>query len=91
MAFIWTMAPQCAVALNASQNIVGSLFSPPHLPPCLAFLIFGSAAFMRVERQAINHTVISYASLTQDAHHAFWLEAGQTLEDWSGEYLTIIC
>lgn len=57
----------------------------------LLFLIFGSATFMRVKRQAINHQVISYASVTQDAHHAFWLEAGQTLEDWFGEYLTIIC
>lgn len=57
----------------------------------LPFLIFGSATFTRVERQAINHQVISYASITQDAHHALWLEARQTLEDWFGEYLTIIC
>lgn len=36
----------------------------------LPFLIFGSATFMQVECQAINHQVISYASITQDAHHA---------------------
>lgn len=57
----------------------------------LPFFMAGSAIFMWVERQAINHQVISYASITQDAHHGFWLEAGQTLEDWFGEYLTIIC
>lgn len=52
---------------------------------------FGSARFMRAECQAINHRVISYASITQDAHHALWLEARQTVEDWFGEYFTISC
>lgn len=85
MAFLRAVARQCSVALNTSHNIAGSLF-PTHSP----FLIFGSATFMRVECQAINHQVISYASITQDAHHAPWLEAGQTLEDWFGECLTII-
>lgn len=53
---------------------------------CFCLLPFShlwiSHTFMRVERQAINHQVIGYASVTQDAHHAFWLESGQTLEDW---------
>lgn len=41
--------------------------------------------------QAVNHQVISYASLTWDAQHASWLEAEQTLEDWFSEYLAINC
>lgn len=75
------------MASDASQNIAGSLSSGP--PPFFSHLwisrIYASLC------QAINHQVISYASITQDAHHAFWLEAGQTLEDWFSEYLTIIC
>lgn len=55
--------------------------------PLFPFLIFGSVTFMRVGCQPINHQVISYASITQDARHAFWLEAGQTLEEWFGEYI----
>lgn len=83
MAFIEAMPWQYSTAFDVSQNIVGSLSSGrSHL--------WISRIYARL-CQAINHQVISYASITQDAHHAFWLEAGQTLEDWFSEYLTIIC
>lgn len=45
---------------------------------------------MQAGAEQLNH-VISYASTSRGAHHAFWLEAGQTLEDRFGEYLSIIC
>lgn len=43
---------------------------------------------MQTEHQAINHHVISYALVTQEANYAFWLDTRQTLEDWLGEYLS---
>lgn len=49
---------------HVTEHFMVFVFSP------LPFLILGSAKFMRIECQAINHQVISYASISQDAHHA---------------------